>query len=156
MSGFVGGRGEARMSWIRLSKSILVRHLYWMVLQMGSGLANLRVNRMALWSDIFGFEILRSETMWSSVWVMTRSGVCPWWWVGSDTCCLRLQESRSDKKRLAGELAVSLTWKLKSPTIRILSGQIISCSKSELNSLKKVSSDDWFFDDDGGGRLWSS
>ena len=131
------GGGESQNVMDKLSESILSRHLYWMVLQMGSGLASLRVNKMALWSDMFGFEILRSETMWSSVWVMTRSSVCPRQWVGSDTCCLRLQESRSDKKRLAGELVVSLTWKLKSPTVRILSGQIISCPKSELNSLKK-------------------
>ena len=60
MSRFVGGGLEVKISWVRL-RSILERHLYWMVLHMGSGLANWRVKSTALWSDMLGFDVLRSD-----------------------------------------------------------------------------------------------
>ena len=76
--------------------------------------------------------------------------MCPDLCVLPVTCWVRSKESSRYINFDAKGLLMSSTWKLKSPTIRRVPGDIVVSSKKVANSLKNISGDSPFFYDGGG------
>ena len=109
-----------------------------------NGFRKFKLKQTVLWSEIncsMTVTFFRPEALSLSFLLMTKSNIWPRLWVGTHSCCFKLNKSSNSPNRVASQSAFSSIWKLKSPYIKGSSGHItVYCNRLE-NSSRKTPSD---------------
>jgi hypothetical protein len=109
-----------------------------------------RVNTTGWWSEIRG-QILLWSSMASSLWVMPRSNVCPFEWVGSWISWWRLNVLSKSWNWWKPEADGVSTQMLKSPRSKTCDGEVTTPSKNLANS---ATESELMGQEDGRYTLW--
>ena len=125
------------MSWEKFETSIaLLLRKDWTDKVVETGGWIVRDVKIRCWSER---KIAKEVTLGDTVekeWVMIRSSVCWWMWVGKWTCCDKLNALRVVRNCVVFELWRSSLWRLKSPVMRKWCGVVAATDIKELRSLK--------------------